>query len=280
MITPDDPRHGTRAGYQAHRKAKEDACEACLRGRAREDKTVRYDHHRGVRMEYTPDEVYALLEPWLAMGLSYGAIGNAAGLGGTHGSRLSERIAERRPFRRVTYQALAAVTEADFHGSATVDADLTKTRIYSLMAAGHTLISMPILATGKWRANRHITVEQSARIRDHYAAHEHTTGPSVHTQNRARRAGHLPPVAWDDPGTLAWPLGSESPLTARECLDEVAVQRILSGDWRQPTNAFERAEVVRRWVTAGRSMNELARLTGWKPERYYRLSDHHGRVAS
>ena len=32
-MRPDDPRHGTDAGYQAHRRAKEAACEQCRNGR-------------------------------------------------------------------------------------------------------------------------------------------------------------------------------------------------------------------------------------------------------
>lgn len=33
-MSPDDPRHGTYAGYQAHRKAGELACQPCLKANA------------------------------------------------------------------------------------------------------------------------------------------------------------------------------------------------------------------------------------------------------
>lgn len=268
-MSPDDPRHGTRAGYQAHRKAGQNPCGPCLRGRAREDKLLSYDRHRGVRIDYTAAEVYAVLEPWLALGCSGGAIAAAAGLGVTHGSRLMERVTEGRPFRRVTYLAIAHLTEADLSPTTTVYADLTKTRVYSLMAAGHPLTAMPIPSTGRWRDYPTVTVAQARRVRDYYTEHQDTTGPSEFTRSRALRNGHMPPAAWDDPGTLAWPLGWHSPIGVCDAVDEVAVQRILSGDWRAPANHAERVEVVHRWRTTGRSLSELARLTGWKPERYY-----------
>ncbi len=31
-LTPDDPRHGTRAGYRAHRRLGEEPCESCVTG--------------------------------------------------------------------------------------------------------------------------------------------------------------------------------------------------------------------------------------------------------
>lgn len=278
-MSPDDPRHGTRAGYQAHRQDGEDACPACLRGRSREDKALRYDHHRGVRIDYAATEVAALIEPWLALGFSYTAIGAAADLGATHGTRLGERIAAGGIFRRRTYLALASLAEESFSPNATVWADLTRTRVFSLMAAGHRLADMPIHDTGKWRTTPTITVTLAARIRDYYDTHQHLDGKSAYTRTTARRAGHRPPAAWDDPGTLAWPLGWTFSIDRGDVVDEVAVHRILSGDWKAKANKAERIEVVRRWLASGRSVNELARLTGWKVERYYTPSTQDQEVA-
>lgn len=50
-------------------------------------------------------------------------------------------------------------------------------------------------------------------------------------------------------------------------VDDAVVDRILAGEKVAATKA-ERIEVVRRWPTTGRSLNDLARLTGWKVERY------------
>lgn len=84
--------------------------------------------------------------------------------------------------------------------------------------------------------------------------------------NRARamaeRRGWPPPLAWDD---IDDP--NEIPdMTEIDSLpDPVVVQRILDGDWRLKANPAERAMVVRRWTG---SAADLARLTGWKVERY------------
>jgi ParB family transcriptional regulator, chromosome partitioning protein len=51
-------------------------------------------------------------------------------------------------------------------------------------------------------------------------------------------------------------------------IDEVVVDRILSGDYKTLATRAEKVEVVRRWTAGGRSAAELARLTGWKTERY------------
>lgn len=278
-MSPDDHRHGSRAGYQAHRRDNEDACGPCLVGRRREDKILRYDHHREVQLLHSPVEVAAVLEPWLTMGFTPGAVTQAAGIGRTHGFSIVERIERGSPVRRGTYRALAGVVEGDFDPTLTVHADLTRTRIYSLMAAGHLQTSLPISATGKWRYYDRITVRTAQTMRDFYAAHQYESGPSAVTRDRALAAGHRPPAAWDDPGTLAWPLGWTSPLTTVEEVDEVAVRRILNGDWRYPANRPERVAVIHRWIADGGTLNELARRTGWKTDRYYTFRDD-GQVAS
>lgn len=54
--------------------------------------------------------------------------------------------------------------------------------------------------------------------------------------------------------------------------DQAVVDRILAGDYRLRANRTEKTAVVEAWVASGRSSNELARLTGWKPERYARVT--------
>lgn len=46
-MTPGDPRHGTNAGYLAHRRLGETACEDCRAGRARFERYRRYDVELG-----------------------------------------------------------------------------------------------------------------------------------------------------------------------------------------------------------------------------------------
>jgi ParB family chromosome partitioning protein len=51
--------------------------------------------------------------------------------------------------------------------------------------------------------------------------------------------------------------------------DEAVVQRICAGDTSVHACPCDRVEVVRRWIEQGKPVNELARRTGWKVERYY-----------
>lgn len=57
-------------------------------------------------------------------------------------------------------------------------------------------------------------------------------------------------------------------------VDDALVRRILDGDYKTPCNPAEKREVLRRWTAGGRSAAELGRLTGWRPERYFRTSEH------
>lgn len=96
------------------------------------------------------------------------------------------------------------------------------------------------------------------------------------TRNLAARRGWVPPLAWDDiddphelPATyILADLRIDKTSTASHA-DEVTVERVLAGEWRTPTTKADRVEVVARWRAQGRSLAELGRRTGWKPERYY-----------
>jgi len=91
---------------------------------------------------------------------------------------------------------------------------------------------------------------------------------ATRARNHARTRGWLPPLAWDDIDRDEAPAAK----VAKTCaVDEVAVQRALSGDVAvaRSLNVHERRDLTRRWIAAGHGANELARLTGWKVERYY-----------
>ena len=93
------------------------------------------------------------------------------------------------------------------------------------------------------------------------------------TRNRARRLGYAPPLAWDnidDPNERP-KFGNRQ--KSRDEVDEAVVERFLSGEVGLRTNIAERREIARRWAAAGRSLAELERLTGWKPERYHKIGD-------
>lgn len=206
-MSPTDLRHGTPAGYQTHWRDGEEACDACAVAKFRYGKQNRFENAKGVRMAYTADELTAVLAPWVNMGLSPTAVATAAGLDGQRSAHFAKTVANGTTVRRGTYLALRALTEDDFSPNAKVYADLTRRRIFSLMAIGHRLVDMPINNKGQWRYRSHVNVETARLIRAHYRANEFRLGPCRYTQARARNAGHGTPLSWDDPGTLAWPNG-------------------------------------------------------------------------
>lgn len=68
---------------------------------------------------------------------------------------------------------------------------------------------------------------------------------------RLRRAGQLPPMPAEHPE-----------------VDEVVIERVLSGTPVPTASNAERVEIVARWKATGCPLRDLERLTGWKPERY------------
>ena len=55
---------------------------------------------------------------------------------------------------------------------------------------------------------------------------------------------------------------------AEDCIDESAIYRRTNGDKTVRLTQAERAELVRRWATTGRSLAECERITGLNPQRY------------
>lgn len=272
-MRPDDPRHGRYAGYQAHVHSGDSPvlCEPCLAARRRRDKADRLRVARGIPALVDGTVALAAVQEWLHMGVSPTVldrcVANPSGgivvrliSGDIHAVRLS------------TLARLRAVAEVDLPDSARVYADLTRYRIYSLMAAGHTQRGLGINPRGHWRSRDRITIGQVRRMRDTYRRLEQQPGDNANTAARALNRGILPPAGWDDPNTLAWPRGwpqpGETPADADdEYLDEAAILRRMHGD-RVPVTVAEKGEVVRRMFSAGHSWNAVEHITGLKPDRY------------
>ena len=58
-----------------------------------------------------------------------------------------------------------------------------------------------------------------------------------------------------------------------DAVDEVTVQRVLSGEWSLKTTRAEKEAVAARWVAAGGSTSALAEFTGWRVDRYVHVRD-------
>lgn len=87
-------------------------------------------------------------------------------------------------------------------------------------------------------------------------------GPSTATASRAKKAGYVGPLAWHniDRDTAPWTdLDGE---LEDDYLDDAAITRRMAGEQSIRLTKLEKAELVRRWTAAGRSLNECERVTG------------------
>lgn len=107
-MLPDDPRHGTNAGYLAHRRSDKSACQPCRRAHVHYEKRRIYDHHTdNVRM-IDATGTKRRLEALVALGWTYGAIAERAGIttSGVH-----KAINRYTTIRREVAEKYAAVYE-------------------------------------------------------------------------------------------------------------------------------------------------------------------------
>ena len=219
-MSPEDPRHGTPAGYDAHRRAKpkQKACQPC------KDAAARYESERRVGLILG----HARTVPSLGAARRVQAL---VALGWTFGD-ISERMGQSHDYAR----KIANQTDTTIRATTARKID----RVFRDMC-----MTPPPRETGQQRRN------------------------SAYALRVAARYGWVPPLAYDDIDRDPEPVLADD--QARE-IDEVVVLRILNGDASLAPAATkpERIEVARRWIDAGRAANELARLTGWKTERYTR----------
>lgn len=247
LTGPDDPRHGREIGYMAGCRA-----DCCLVTRRRAKKAARVRRER-FGPAYVPG---ALAEEiairWAQYGVGPTPVALAAGVAEdslmralNHGTRIS----------RGSLVALRRVTWDDLPDTVLVYAELTRARVRSLQAAGFPLSYIidqaPALPRGgRWRKTPRLSLGIARAVLAVYEAAP-LAGPSSYVAARARSAGYLHPLAWDDPGTPAAPHGWrwEPARTDRERaydrLDMSVVWRRLNGDRAVPASRRERIEIVR-----------------------------------
>lgn len=204
-ISPADRRHGSRAGYLAGCRRK-----CCT------EPNFRYQKRSKIRLQREGSQIVPAapvverIAWWAERGVSMTGITKAADIGeGTIRELVS---GERDLCLKSTRNAVLAVGWDDLPDRVLCAADLTRARIYSLMAAGHPLRWICDQAddrlpfSGRWRGQARVTLATARTIQRVYDAAP-LDGPSKITAAKARNKGHRHPLAWDDPGVPAMPFG-------------------------------------------------------------------------
>jgi hypothetical protein len=141
-------------------------------------------------------------------GLSGDAIAAAAGLSTAIVVRITYPSA-RGAYTKVTrgtYDALTRVRLDPHHlpAEAMIDATGTRRRIQALTALGWTHETMGehlgVTGTAVWQMTRRpkVTARNAVRVAAMYGPLSMRLGPSETARRRAAKAGHCPPLAWDD----------------------------------------------------------------------------------
>lgn len=203
MITATDPRHGERAGYIAGCRQ-----ECCRPAHLYYQKRSTLRRHREGPQWVDPAPLITILNNWARYGITPTALAAAAGVSD---STICTVIRENTRVSLKTLRKVQAVTWNDLPDTALVYADLTRLRVYSLMAAGHTLTWITQNSTfntisGKWREQTCTTLGVARSIQALYA-NAPITGTNKQCASKARGRGYPVPAAWDDPPTPAMPHG-------------------------------------------------------------------------
>lgn len=296
-MTPDDPRHGTYAGAQAHTRAKTPRCEPCREAYRRYHKRLEVDHARGIRRRVSPVAAGKHVDRLIEAGLSVDGIARLAGVTRATVFRASGRgggYKQPPTMEASKLDALLAVEIPSTPGKSGYLPRLgVQRRIQALSVMAYSRDDMAEYLGGvcpQWFSslvNGRAGVRASGpnvqastwhRIDGMYRDLAMKMGPSPQARQKALAKGYVGPLGWDDiddpdevpdsgyvehrpvhdpvTRTFRWP---------DEPADEVAVQRIMNGDWRMSCTRADKIAVVAKWRG---SLAELGRLTGWKVERY------------
>lgn len=283
-MSPNDPRHGTEAGNEQHHRDGERPCPDCREAKRRAARR----RYKRKTMGYEPmvpsGRVVARLRAWRAGGASLSDIGAHTGV---HEGRLSELL--NNPPPKVYARTAARVLCAD--GWPITSMTLTR-RVRALTRRGWSIariaevagVSEDTIADARRDTREFLTAHVRAGILTAYDQLAAVSPPEDSSRDKAaatrcrryaEEQGWAPPSFWDDiDDPTEVPDPGWTPRRPRADVDEhdeVVVERLLAGDLALASYATpsERAEVCRRWFALGRSLQQLARETGWSTHRYY-----------
>jgi hypothetical protein len=278
-LTPDDERHGTRAGATAHYKEGGKPCPPCAQAAYQWEKKARLRRLReGDRMVELGEEAWTFLAKTK---VSRRVMGDAVG----KNACFVTKMIRRGPSARVWVTSRDGVLAAKARGTLVSPIGLQR-RVRALSALGWSMKVVSEIAGVSEESLYKIRSKENLRfVREDIrpgvvAAYERLSmkipvrSRSVWTtQSKALRRGYHPPMAWDnidDPAER--PRGVSKHSKEKHGLDEVAIRRRMAGDLTVKTHGEENREVVRRLLAEGKSTFWIQSHTGLQPSRYVHVT--------
>jgi hypothetical protein len=280
-MTPDDQRHGQRAGYLAGCRT---AC--CSEPNSRWMKRYRLAAYRNDgRTNIDPAPVRAHIQR-LQKHMTLSGIAATVGSSASHLRKIMAGThPTMRPDLAARILAVSATTQIGTHWVAGIGA---QRRIQALAAIGYSFERIATLSDGCHKLNvRAIAYEERDWISSDYnesikavfdqlcmtpyaPRNGHERAGVTRIMKRATASGWAPPLAWDDE-TIDDPAAKPVGLTGRyivgDYIDEAAVLRRMAGD-RVTLTKDERIEVVRRLRAAQWTFGQIEEHTGLNVDRY------------
>lgn len=278
-MTPDDPRHGSPAGFYAHRSEGSKACDPCDTAAFRYTKQWKALRSKGIRSTTPSAPVTEHIRTLEESGMVGATVLAASGV--SRGVFYALRHGKYPRCRTVIADRILAVKPQTLPLDTLADGQLIpnvgcRRRIRALLALGWTHAELTqrsgvLTALKLSQAGDYVTADVHRKIAELYDALSMTLGPSERTRHRAAKWGYAPPLAWDeetidDPG--ARPAGMYVAHGSKRVTDESLILRRMAGDRTAKTRGPESVEVVRRLLAEGRSQRWISIHTGLKTERY------------
>lgn len=281
-MSPDDPRHGTVAGNEQHRRDSERPCGPCRDAKLRDARRRVKRKTQGVVFTLPAGRAHEVLQAWRDGGASVLTIAKHLDVSMSVVARVLTspeqpiyartyvRILDARSVfpltsigatRRVQALQCRGWTGPQIAEAAGIHRETVRRVVRDSEFAHHTVRAVIAEAFDEL----HMKTPSLASDRDRAA--------SSRAANRATRMGWLPPLAWDVIDDAREVPDLKETKRDRDEVDHVRVQRFLEGDHGVRTTPAEKTEIARAWAGRGRPLSDLADLTGWKVERYYRLDD-------
>lgn len=204
-----DPRHGTYAGWHAHRREPEPACPPCADARTRYNRRLRKEHNMGRKRLVPIHLVRPHIRRLRAAGMTWEAIATDAGLA----LRTVVRAGRDPNYQTLTPRTARRLVSVRPQTRSNTSALTARRRLRALVAIGYPFnhvaaevgMTPANLSTfirdarpgreGTWRSVHADVWERCAAAYDRLYM---TPGPSDRARDYARERGWPPPLAWND----------------------------------------------------------------------------------